>query len=244
LNCEAQVLEKIRHYASRSAMDIEHLGEKNVELLYHQGLVRHFGDIYRLKKEQLLDLPRFAERSAQNLIAAIEKSKDTTLARFLYALGILHVGEFAAKQLARHFAQIEDLYDVQPDRIMEIKQMGEKLAASISEFFGEKENQRTLATLMKMGLAIKNPDYIGAGSGRKGPFQGMTFVITGTLSKPREEFEAMIEQLGGRAAGSVSKKTSYVVAGSEAGSKLDKARELGVKVLTETEFLKLAGGKG
>jgi len=244
LNCEAQVLEKIRHYASRGAMDIEHLGEKNVELLYHQGLVRHFGDIYRLKKEQLLDLPRFAERSAQNLIAAIEKSKDTTLARFLYAVGILHVGEFAAKQLARHFAQIEDLYDVQPDRIMEIKQMGEKLAASISEFFGEKENQRTLATLMKMGLAIKNPDYIGAGSGRKGPFQGMTFVITGTLSKPREEFEAMIEQLGGRAAGSVSKKTSYVVAGSEAGSKLDKARELGVKVLTETEFLKLAGGKG
>ena len=241
LNCEAQVLEKIRHYASRGAMDIEHLGEKNVELLYRQGLVRHFGDIYRLKKEQLLDLPRFAEKSAQNLIDAIEQSKETTLARFLFGLGILHVGEFAAKQLAKHFKRIEDLYDVKPDRIMEIKQMGEKLAASISAFFGEKENLRTLATLAKLGLKIQNPDYSGAGGSKKGPFDGLTFVITGTLSKPREEFEAMIEQLGGRAAGSVSRRTSYVLAGSEAGSKLEKARVLGVNVLTEAEFLKLAG---
>lgn len=243
LNCEAQVLEKIRHYASRGAMDIEHLGEKNVELLFSQGLVKHFADIYRLKKEQLLELPRFADRSAQNLIDAIEKSKKTTLARFLFALGILHVGEFAAKQLAKHFRTLDDLYRVTPERIVAIRQMGEKLASSISEFFNENENLNTLDALKKLGLQIENPDHEVAASGSKGSFDGMTFVITGTLSRPRDEVQAFIEQNGGRAAGSVSKKTSYVVAGAEAGSKLEKARELGVKIMTEDELYKMASRK-
>ena len=243
LNCEAQVLEKIKHYASRGAMDIEGLGEKNVELLYSQGLIRHFVDLYKLKKEQLLELPRFAEKSAQNLIDAIEKSKTTTLARFLFALGILHVGEFAAKQLAKNFEKLDDLYRVEADRILEIKQMGEKLAASISGFFSEKENLRTLEELKKLGLKLTNPDYIAEGEKKKGLLDGLTYVITGTLSKPREEFEAMIEENGGRVAGSVSKKTSYVLAGSDAGSKLEKARELGVKVLNEEQFMKMVGGK-
>ena len=238
LNCEAQVLEKIRHYASRAAMDIEHLGEKNVELLFSQGLVRHFADIYRLKKEQLLGLQRFAEKSAQNLIDAIEKSKRTTLARFLLALGIVHVGEFAAKQLARHFRRLEDLYHVAPERILQIKQMGDKLAASITEFFNEKENLRALDSLKKLGLSITNPEHT-SGEARKGPLEGMTIVITGALSRPRNEYEELIERNGGRAAGSVSKKTSFVLAGSEAGSKLDKAKELGVKVIDETAFLKM-----
>jgi len=241
LNCEAQVLEKIRHYASRSAMDIEHLGEKNVELLFSQGLIRHFTDIYRLKKEQLLGLPRFAEKSAQNLIYAIEKSKHTTLARFLFALGILHVGEFAAKQLARHFPSLMDLYRVRPEKISGIKQMGEKLAGSIAEFFNEKENLRTLDALQKLGVEIGNPDYTGDAAVPAGPLAGMSVVITGTLSKPREHFETMIERLGGRAAGSVSSKTAFVLAGDEAGSKLEKARKLGIRIVSEAEFLELAG---
>jgi DNA ligase (NAD+) len=241
LNCEAQVLEKIKHYASRGAMDIEGLGEKNVELLYNQGLIRHFVDLYKLRKEQLLELPRFAERSAQNLIDAIEKSKTTTLARFLFALGILHVGEFAAKQLARSFRNLDDLYRIEADRITAIKQMGEKLASSISGFFSEKENLATLEELKKLGLKLANPDYVAEGEIKKGLFDGMTFVITGTLSKPREEYEALIEQNGGRAAGSVSKKTSYVLAGNEAGSKLEKAQKLGVNVITEEQFMKMVG---
>ncbi len=241
LNCEAQVLEKIKHYASRGAMDIEGLGEKNVELLYNQGLIRHFVDLYKLKKEQLLELPRFADKSAQNLIVAIEKSKTTTLARFLFALGIQHVGEFAAKQLARNFRGLDDLYRIEADRVIAIKQMGEKLAASISGFFSEKENLRTLEDLKKLGLKLANPDYAAASEEKRGPFDGMTFVITGTLSKSRDEYEALIEQNGGRSAGSVSKKTSYVLAGRDAGSKLEKAKELGVKVLNEEQFMKMVG---
>lgn len=236
LNCSAQVLERIMHYASRGALDIEGLGEKNVELLYNQGLIKHFVDLYTLKKEQLLELPRFAEKSAKNLIDAIEKSKKTTLARFLFALGILHVGEYAAKQLARHFENIEDLYHVKPERIIEIKQMGEKLAEAISGFFGEKENLHTLDTLKKLGLKISNPDYEAGTKKERGPLDGLTIVVTGTLSRPRNEIEELVERLGGHAAGSVSKKTSYVLAGEEAGSKLEKAKALGVKVISEKEF--------
>jgi len=239
LNCEAQVLERIMHYASRGAMDIEGLGEKNVELLFNHGLIKHFVDLYKLEKAQLLNLPRFAEKSAQNLIGAIEKSKETTLSRFLYALGILHVGEYAAKQLAKNFKNLEELYKVSPECIMNIKQMGEKLAKSISGFFSEKENLRTFDTLKKLGITISNPDYEASRLKEKGPLDGLIFVVTGTLSRPRTEIEELIEDLGGHAAGAVSKKTTYVLAGEEAGSKLEKAKKLGVKVINEKEFNKL-----
>jgi DNA ligase (NAD+) len=239
LNCAAQVLEKIRHYASRGAMDIEGLGEKNVELLYGQGLVRHFVDLYDLTREQLLEVPRFADRSAGNLIDAIERSKRTTLGKFLFALGILHVGEYAARQLARHFEHIEDLYNVKTEHIIEIKQMGGKLAESISGFFGDKENLHTLDALKKRGLTLSNPDYEAGTKKERGPLDGMTIVVTGSLSRPRNEIEELIERLGGRAAGSVSKKTSYVLAGEEAGSKLEKAKTLGVKVIDEEGFNKM-----
>jgi DNA ligase (NAD+) len=231
------------HYASRGAMDIEGLGEKNVELLYSLGLIKHFADLYTLKKEQLLELPRFAEKSARNLIDAIEKSKQTTLSKFIFALGILHVGEYAAKQLARHFEKIEDLYHVKPGHIVEIRQMGEKLAESISSFFSEKDNLHTLNILKKLGVKINNPDYEAGTKKERGPLDGLTIVVTGTLSRPRNEIEDLIERLGGHAAGSVSKKTSYVLAGGEAGSKLDKAKALGVKVLSEKEFNNLVGNK-
>ena len=243
LNCSAQVLERIMHYASRGAMDIEGLGEKNVVLLFNNGLIRHFADLYTLRKEQLLELPRFAEKSARNLIEAIERSKKTTLSRFLFALGILHVGEYAAKQLARHFEKIEDLYHVKPRHIIEIKQMGEKLAESISGFFSEKENLKTLDTLKKLGLKISNPDYEAATKKERGPLDGLTIVVTGTLSRPRNEIEELVERLGGHAAGSVSKKTSYVLAGEEAGSKLEKAKALGVKIIDEDAFNKLIRSK-
>ena len=244
LNCEAQVLEKIYHFASRGAMDIEHLGGKNVELLYNQGLIKHFVDLYKLKKEQLLNLPRFADKSAQNLIDAIEKSKKTTLSRFLYALGIVHVGEYAAKQLAKHFQNIEGLYHVTPERIMEIKQMGEKLAKSISNFFNDKENLHTLDALKKLGVEVTNLDYEEGTKKEKGPLDGMTIVITGTLSRPREEFESLIEKNGGRAAGSVSKKTSYVLAGVEPGAnKIASANKNNIRIVTEEEFMGMIGSR-
>ncbi len=238
LNCTAQVQQRIGHYVSRTAMDIEGLGEKNVELLYSKGLITHFVDIYKLKKEDLLELPRFAEKSAQNLIDAIEKSKETTLARFLYSLGIIHVGEYAAKLLARNFENLEDLYHITPERITEIKQMGEKLAESISHFFNDPENIQTLKTLKSYGIKISNPDFEGGKTGKR-PLEGLTFVITGTLPKPRNEVEELIENMGGRASASVSKSTDYLVAGENAGSKLNKAESLEVKVISYDELLTL-----
>jgi DNA ligase (NAD+) len=238
LNCPAQVQERIKHYASRGAMDIEGLGEKNVELLYSSGLIRHFIDLYKIKKEDLLELPRFADRSAQNLIDAIERSKKTTLARFLYALGILHVGEYAAKLLARNFKRLEDLYNVKPERITEIKQMGEKIAESVSRFFNDPENLRTLEILKSLGLRISNPDYAGRKE-EKLLLEGLTFVITGTLPRPRKKVEELIEKMGGHASGSVSKSTDYLIVGESPGSKLRKAETLGVKRITYEEFLKM-----
>jgi DNA ligase (NAD+) len=238
LNCPAQVRERIRHFASRAAMDIEGLGEKNVELLHSRRLISHFTDIYKLKKEDLLELPRFAEKSAQNLMDAIEKSKRTTLARFLYALGILHVGEYASRLLARNFDGLEDLYRIKPERITEIKQMGEKLSRSISDFFNDPENLKTLDTLKKQGLAVKNPDFAGRKKERL-PLEGLTFVITGTLPVQRKEAEDLIERMGGHASSSISRSTSYLVVGENPGSKLDKAKALGVKSLSYEDLLKM-----
>ncbi|MBE0426779.1 MAG: NAD-dependent DNA ligase LigA [Nitrospirae bacterium] len=238
LNCLAQVQEKIKHFASRGAMDIEGLGEKNVELLYSKGLIHNFIDIYKLKKEDLLNLPRFAEKSAQNLIDAIETSKSTTLARFLYALGILHVGEYAAKLLAKNFEKLEDLYKISPEEIMKIPQMGEKTSRSVSDFFNDTENLHTLKTLKSMGLKITNPDFEGEVKGER-PLEGLTIVITGTLPKPRNEVEEMIAIYGGHAATSVSKNTDYVVVGDNPGLKLKKAREFEVKTISYDDLLKL-----
>jgi DNA ligase (NAD+) len=238
LNCPAQVQERIIHFASRGAMDIEGLGEKNVELLYSRGLISHFADIYKLKKEDLLMLPRFAEKSSRNLIDAIEQSKHTTLARFLYALGILQVGEYAAKVLAKNFETLEDLYHVKPDRILQIRQMGEKIARSVSDFFNDRKNLQTLDELRKLGLKFTNPDFEGKEK-RERPLENITFVITGTLPKPRNEVEELIESLGGHTSSSVSKNTGYVIAGEDPGSKLQKAKDLGVKTISYEELVRL-----
>lgn len=239
LDCPAQVQEKIIHYASRHAMDIEGLGEKNVYLLYSKGLIKHFEDLYRIKKSDLLALPRFADKSAQNLIDGIEKSKKTTLARFLFALGIIHVGEYAARLLAKNFKSIKDLYHVKPERIMQIKQMGEKIAGSISRFFNGPKNIRTLDTLERLGITISNPDFEATSTKKNKPLQDLTFVLTGTLPRPRKEIEDLIESMGGHAAGTVSKSTNYVLVGEEAGSKLDKAKKLGVPTISYEEFTRM-----
>ncbi len=239
INCPAQVQERIKHFASRVAMDIEGLGEKNVELLYSRELIRHFVDIYRLKKEDLPELPRFAEKSAQNLIDAIERSKKTTLARFLYALGILHVGEYAARLLARHFKNLEDLYNISPEKIAGIKQMGEKIARSVSDFFSDPGNLHTLETLKSLGLEITNPDFEGKKKGKL-PLESLVFVITGTLPRPRKEVEDMIEDLGGHVSSAVSKSTDYLIVGESPGSKLRKARTLGVRTISFEELMGMA----
>ncbi len=238
LHCPAQVQEKIIHFASRGGMDIEGLGEKNVELLYSRGLIKHFEDIYRLKKEDLLELPRFAEKSAQNLIEAIEKSKHAILAKFLFAIGIQHAGEYAAKLLAKNFKRLEDLYKVTPERIMSIKQMGEKIASSISAFFNDQKNIDVLNSMIKLGLKITNPDFISEKKGEMS-LEGLTFVITGTLPKARNEVEDLIEANGGHASSAISASTSYLVVGEEPGSKLDKAKTLGVKTISYDELIKM-----
>ncbi|MCK5286301.1 MAG: NAD-dependent DNA ligase LigA, partial [Thermodesulfovibrionia bacterium] len=236
LNCPAQVQERIKHYASRAAMDIEGLGEKNVELLYSKRLISSFLDVYKLKKEDLLELPRFADKSASNLIEAIERSKQTTLVRFLYSLGILHVGEYSAKLLAMNFRRLEDLYNVKTENVMNIKQMGEKIASSTARFFSGRENLRTLDAMKSLGLKISNPDYKGKKK-EKRVLDGLTFVITGTLPKPRKEVEDLIERMGGHVAGSVSKSTDYLLLGKDPGSKVKKATSLGVKTLSYEAFL-------
>jgi DNA ligase (NAD+) len=240
LHCPAQIQEKIKHFASRSGMGIEGLGEKNIELLYSRELIAHFEDIYKLKKEDLLQLPRFAEKSAQNLIDSIEKSKHTTLAKFLFAIGILHVGEYAAKLLARNFRNLNDLYRVPSGEIVRIKQMGEKIASSISTFFNDTENLRILDSMISLGLDIWNPDYAkGKEEDLPLSLSGLTFVITGSLPKPRKEVEEMIAKEGGHPSSALSAKTDFLIVGEEPGSKLQKAEALGVKTIPYSDLLKL-----
>ncbi len=238
LNCMAQAQEHIKHYASRSAMNIEGLGEKNIELLFSHGLINHFVDIYSLKKEALLALPRFGEKSVRNLVDAIEQSKRTTLSKFIYSLGIAHAGEYAAKLLARNFKTLETLFNVSEEQIVSIKQMGEKTAQSISRFFHDERNLEVLKELKTCGLRISNPDFEGAEKGNLA-FAGLTFVITGMLPVPRQDMEGVIESNGGHVAKSVSGKTSYVVLGESPGSKLKRAHALGIKTLSYEEVMQM-----
>ena len=236
LFCAAQRKQAILHFAGRRAMDIEGLGDKLVDQLVDSGAIATLPDLYKLASDggraALAALDRMAEKSVANLVAALEKSKTTTLARFLYALGIRHVGETTAKDLAKHFGAIDRLMDASLAQLFEVSDVGPVVAQSIHTFFAQPHNRDVVRQLRAAGIAW--PEHDGSADRSPKPLDGQTFVLTGTLpTLAREDAKALIEAAGGKVAGSVSKKTSFVVAGDEAGSKLDKARELGVAVIDE-----------
>jgi DNA ligase (NAD+) len=238
LFCAAQRKQALLHFASRRAMDIEGLGDKLVDQLVEGGVVRTPADLYKLGVAKLAALERMAQKSASNLWSAIEKSKQTTLGRFIYALGIRNVGEVTAKDLAGHFGTLDALMDAGVEQLQEAPDVGPVVAESIAGFFREKHNREVIEQLRAAGVTWK--EGAPARPAASGPFAGKIVVLTGTLAAmSRDEAKERIEALGGKVTGSVSKKTDYVVAGSQAGSKLDKANELGVKVLDEEQFLKL-----
>ncbi|HMN77119.1 MAG TPA: NAD-dependent DNA ligase LigA [Burkholderiaceae bacterium] len=240
LYCPAQRKQAMLHFAGRRAMDIEGLGDKLVDQLVDGGLIHTLPDIYKLGVAQLASLDRMADKSAQNIVAALEKSKRTTLARFLYALGIRQVGEATARDLARHFGSLDRIMDSSTEQLLEVPDVGPIVAQSIRDFLEQPHNREMIAQLRACGIVWDEGD--GAVQGAAQPLSGQTFVLTGTLpTLARDAAKAMIEAAGGKVAGSVSKKTSVVVAGDEAGSKLDKARALGVSVIGEAELLALLG---
>ena len=238
LFCGAQRKQALLHFASRRAMDVEGLGDKLVDQLVDGGLIRTLPELYALVSNEgrtkLSALERMADKSAANLVAGLEKSKTTTLSRFLYALGIRHVGETTAKDLARHFGNINSLIAATPEQLLEVNDVGPVVAQSIRTFFDQPHNVEVVEQLRAAG--IHWPEHEGAAQDASPkPLAGKTLVLTGTLQVlTRDEAKALIEAAGGKVTGSVSKKTHYVVAGDEAGSKLDKARELGVTVLDES----------
>mgnify|MGYP001303889350 CR=1 FL=1 len=241
LVCAAQLKESLRHFASRRAMDIEGLGSKLVDQLVDQGLVKDAADLYRLDKAQLAELERMGEKSAGNLEEALERSKETTLARFLFALGIRDVGEATAEALARHFRALDALREASTAEIEEVPDIGPVTAAHVSAFFAEARNSKVIDELVRLG--VHWPAVRAAIPGSK-KLEGKTFVLTGRLSSmSRDEAGDLVRECGGSVSGSVSKKTDYVVAGEDAGSKLRRATELGVEILDEDAFLALVGRK-
>jgi len=240
LFCGAQRKQAILHFAQRRAMDVEGLGDKLVDQLVEAGVVKTLPDLYRLGLANLVALERMGEKSAQNLLAGLEKSKSTTLPRFLYSLGIRHVGESTAKELARHFGKLDAIMDADVDQLLQVADIGPVVAESIQTFFEQPHNREVIAQLRACGVHWEEGEPAARAPQ---PLAGKTVVLTGTLpTLTRDEAKDLLEAAGAKVAGSVSKKTDYVVAGAEAGSKLDKARELGVPVLDEDGLRKLVGG--
>ncbi|HZV98419.1 MAG TPA: NAD-dependent DNA ligase LigA [Methylophilaceae bacterium] len=236
LVCPAQRKQSILHFAGRRAMDIEGLGEKLVDQLVDHGYVQRLSDIYELDLTTLMALERMGEKSALNLLKAIDKSRQTTLARFVYALGIRNVGETTAKDLARHFGGLEPIMQADTEALQQVADVGPIVAESITQFFAEDHNREVISELRRLGVLWVE----GVPERQGGSLSGKTFVLTGTLpTMSRDEAKELIEAAGGKVAGSVSKKTDYVVAGEEAGSKLAKAQELGVAVIDEDKLLSL-----
>ena len=237
LVCGAQRKQALLHFASRRALDIEGLGDKLVEQMVEGNLVRTPADLYKLGVAHLAALERMAEKSATNLFGGIERSKITTLPRFIYALGIRHVGETTARDLAQHFGKLDALLEASEVELLEVPDVGPVLAHSIHSFFAEGHNRQAIDELRAAGVTWPESERVVAA---KGKLDGLTFVLTGTLPNlSRDEAGKRIQQAGGKVTGSVSKKTSYVVAGAEAGSKLDRAETLGVPVLDEAQLLKM-----
>ncbi len=232
LSCPAQLKGRIKHFASKRAMDIDGLGDKLVAQLVDKGMVKDVADLYRLSKEDLFGLERMADKSAENILNAIAGSKRKPLARFIYALGIRHVGEHLAEILARELKSLGNFFGVTEEKLLSIREVGPELAQSVVRFFSDGKNREVLAKLRESGVTIAGPD-----TGKAVTLDGLTFVFTGSLeSFTRDEARDLVESLGGRTALGVSKKVDYVVVGSDPGSKYEKAKELGVTVLTEEQF--------
>ncbi|RKG70630.1 NAD-dependent DNA ligase LigA [Corallococcus sp. CA054B] len=237
-SCPAQLVEKVRHFASRIAMDIEGLGDKLAMQLVTSGQVKTFADLFALTRDSLLKLERMGEKSADNLLASIEGSKNTTQRRFLYSLGIRHVGDSTARALAEAFPEVKSLFTASLEDISRVKDVGPVMAQVIHTFFQEPQNQAAIQALLDAGVHPA-PPAVATG----GPFVGKTVVLTGTMERlAREQAKEEIERRGGKVSGSVSRKTDFVVAGEDAGTKLKKAQELGVRILDEQAFLKLLEG--
>ena len=232
IRCPAQALEHIIHWASKSAMDIDGFGEKISNRFFELGLIKDVADIYGLEAEQLIPLEGFGEKSAQNLIRSIERSKEQPLPRVLYALGVRHVGAVTAELIAEHYGGEDLLRGVEAEKLTEIDGIGEVVARAVAEYFALEDNKNLVERLMKIGLDFER---VSAGPA-EGPLAGKRVVVTGTLSRPRSYFVKRIEATGGTFTSSVSSNTDYVLAGDDAGAKLDRAREAGVTVLDEAGF--------
>jgi DNA ligase (NAD+) len=234
MNCPARLRERVTHFASREAMDIEGLGEKRAEQLIDAGLVKRLSSLYELTKDDLLSLERFADKSAENLLREIEDSKEQTLPRFLYALGIPLVGEHMTRVLATHFKTLGDLMQASEEELQKIEEIGPQVAHSIVTFFSEDPNRQVIREIREADLTLGNP-YVEE---EAQPLEGLTFVFTGSLERwTRDEVKRFVEQLGGRATSSVSGETDYVVAGPGARSKLDEAKDQDIPVMDEEEFV-------
>jgi DNA ligase (NAD+) len=238
LACPAQLRERLLHFASRGGMDIQGLGEALVDQLAERELARDVSDLYRLREEQLAELERMGAKSAANLVGQIEQSKRRPLHRLLFGLGIRHVGDRAAKILAERLGSLEALAAATPEELEALDEIGPKTAAAVRSFFEQQANRELVARLESAGVTTREAaPGSGGPAGEDSPFAGKTVVLTGSLpGRSRSEAKARIESLGGRVTGSVSKKTDFVVAGDEAGSKLAKARDLGIRVLSPDEF--------
>ncbi len=235
LGCKEQVVDRLAHFASRDAFNIEGFSEKTASLVYDKLNVRKVSDIYKITEEDLLKLDSFKEKKSQNIINSIKNSKKIDFSRFLYALGIPEIGNKTAKDLARKFENLDNLGTATKEKLLEVDDIGEVIADNIISFFKDKDNLDEIQNLFDVGVIISGK----ASAQTNEKISGKTFVLTGTLTRPRREIEEMIENLGGKTSSSVSKNTDFVLAGENAGSKLDKARELGVKIINEDEFFDL-----
>lgn len=242
INCPAQVKERITHFASRRAMDIDGLGEKKAEQLLEAGLITGVGSLYSLSRDEIASLEGYGDKSAQNLLDQVEQSKERTLARFVYALGIPLVGEHTARVLAENFKTLDDLMAAEKEDLLDIREIGPESAGSVTAFFRNRSNLKTIEELRRAGISLENPLF--GGQGEK-PLENLTFVFTGRLDKwTRDEAQRLVERLGGRAASGVSGETDYVVAGPGAGSKLDQARERNIRIIDEDEFAEMVEEQG